>query len=151
MSSLANLASAPARALESIKTTSRDDPQNLKERIIMLLDGWMRIINDVGSTEKQLQYIQLLEQNGIGSNEEQNERSFRVSTEVLVAAVLKDSNEKKTLNYNVIDSYSKLIVALMTNLNPSGNSDDIGNHRVALLNQILGVTMRTMMASYENA
>lgn len=151
MSSLANLASAPARALESIKTTSRDDPQNLKERIIMLLDGWMRIINDVGSTEKQLQYIQLLQQNGIGSNEEQNERFFRVSTEVLVTAVLKDSNEKKTLNYNVIDSYSKLIVALMTNLNPSGNSDDIGNQRVALLNQILGVTMRTMMASYENA
>jgi CCR4-NOT transcription complex subunit 1 len=146
--SLANLAGATARAWESIEAVSRDDPQGLKERIVMLLEGWMRIINDVGSGEKQIQYVQLLQQNGIGNNEEQSERFFRVSTEVLVAAVLNDNKNHKTLNYSVIDGYGKLVIALMKHLNAAGTPEEIASQRISLLNQILGVTMRTMMANY---
>jgi len=149
--SLANLAGATARACESIKSISRDDPQGLKERIVMLLEGWMRIINDVGSGDKQIQYVQLLQQNGIGNNEEQSERFFRVSTEILVTAVLNDNKNQKTLNYSVIDGYGKLIVALMKHLNTTGNPEEVASQRISLLNQILGVTMRTMMANYERS
>jgi len=149
--SLANLAGATARAWESIEAISRDDPQGLKERIVMLLEGWMRIINDIGSSEKQIQYVQLLQQNGIGNNEEQSERFFRVSTEILVSAVLNENKSQKTLNYNVIDGYGKLVVALMKHLNTAGTPEEVASQRISLLNQILGVTMRTMMAHYERS
>lgn len=148
--SLANLAGATSRALESIEAISRDDPAGLRERIVLLLDGWIRIISDVvGGNEKQLQYVELLRQNGIGNNDEQTERFFRISTEVLVTAVLKDGSNQKSLNYQVIDGYGKLIVTLMKNLNSGGSFEDLANQRISLLNQILGVTIRTMMANYE--
>lgn len=149
--SLANLSSATSRALESIEAISRDDPAGLKERIVLLLDGWIRIISDVNSTEKQLQYVELLRQNGIGNNDEQSERFFRISTEILVAAVLKDGTNQKSLNYHVIDGYGKLIVILMKHLDSGGSFEDLANQRISLLNQILGVTVRTMMAHYERS
>jgi CCR4-NOT transcription complex subunit 1 len=149
--SLANLAGATARAWDSIEAISRDDPPGLKERIVMLLEGWMRIINDIGSSEKQIQYVQLLQQNGIGNNEEQSERFFRVSTEILVSAVLNENKSQKTLNYSVVDGYGKLVVALMKHLNTAGTPEEVASQRISLLNQILGVTMRTMMAHYERS
>lgn len=149
--SLANLSGATSRALESTLSISREDPPGLKERIVPLLDGWMRIINDTGNSEKMLQYVQLLQQNGIGNNEEQSERFFRVSTDVLVAAVLAESKKQKTLNYSVIDGYGKLLTTLMKHLNSGGSAEEVANQRISLLNQILGVTMRSMMASYEHS
>ena len=149
--SLANLSGATARALESAGSISREDPPGLKERVVVLLDGWMRIINDVGNNDKMTQYVQLLQNNGIGNNEEQNERFFRVSTDILVSAVLAESKNQKALNYNVIDGYCKLIVTLMKNLNAGGTPEEVANQRISLLNQILGVTMRNMMASYERS
>lgn len=149
--SLANLSGATTRALESTGSISRDDPPGLKERIVLLLDGWMRIINDTGSNDKMLQYVQLLQQNGIGNNEEQSERFFRVSTDILVTAVLVESKKQKALNYCVIDGYGKLVVTLMKHLNSGGTPEEVANQRISLLNQILGVTMRSMMASYERS
>jgi CCR4-NOT transcription complex subunit 1 len=149
--SLSNLAEATTHARELIESISRDDPAGLKERIVMLLDGWMRIINDVGNNEKMLQYVLLLQQHGIGNNEEQSERFFRVSTELLVTAVLKESKNQKALNYSVIDGYGKLILTLMKHLNTNGKPEEVAKQRISLLDQILGVTMRTMMAHYERS
>ena len=98
-----------------------------------------------------LQYVQLLQQNGIGNNEEQSERFFRVSTDILVTAVLVESKKQKALNYCVIDGYGKLVVTLMKHLNSGGTPEEVANQRISLLNQILGVTMRSMMASYERS
>jgi CCR4-NOT transcription complex subunit 1 len=55
------------------------------------------------------------------------------------------------LNYHVIDGYGKLIVILMKHLDSGGSFEDLANQRISLLNQILGVTVRTMMAHYERS
>ena len=34
-------------------------------------------------------------------------------------------------------------------MNTGGSTDQIANHRISLLNQILGIAMHTMMADYE--
>jgi len=157
--SLSNLADATKRASEAILAISRDDPSGLKQQVMLLLDGWMRINSENNGTGKALQFMQLLQQHGVGKNEEQTERFFRISTEILVEAVLKSSNgeeskspkEQRTLSYNVIDSYSKLIHLLITHMNSGGSSEQVANERISLLNQILGITVRTMMAHYQRA
>ncbi len=160
--SLNNLAGATKRALESIESISSKDPSNLTQQVTLLLDGWIRLSNE-GNSKGTLQYVQLLQQNGIGKNEEQTERFFRVSTEVLIKAVRQTAaagEESKSqgqhiptkqLNYAVIDEYGKLVSILVRHLNGGGSNEQIANQRISLLNQILGVTMRTMMADYERS
>jgi len=159
--SLNNLAGATKRALESIESIASKDPSNLTQQVTLLLDGWIRLRNE-GSSKGTQQYVQLLQQNGIGKNEEQTERFFRVSTEILVkavrqTAVLEESKSQgqhiptKQLNYSVIDEYGKLVSVLVRHLNGGGSNEQIANQRISLLNQILGITMRTMMADYERS
>jgi len=156
--SLNNLAGATKRALDSIELISRKDPENLVQHVTLLLDGWMRLNSDGTGQNKTMQFIQLLQQNGIGKDEEQTERFFRVSTEILVRNVLKNASVEesksqalKQLNYLFIDEYGKLVSVLMRHLNSGGSSEQIASQRISLLNQILGVTMRTMMADYERS
>jgi len=123
----------------------------------------MLINNDGIGMDKALQFIQLLQQNGVGKNEEQTERFFRVSTEILVEAVIKsspgdsvetkcaDDARGKALNYNVIDSYAKLIALVIRHMNSGGANEQVANERISLLNKILGITVRTMMAHYERS
>ena len=156
--SLNNFAGATRRALESTKSIAAKDPSNLAQQVSRLLDGWMRLNAGDGIDKNTVQYVQLLQQSGIGKSEEQTERFFRVSTEILVVSVLQNasideskSQELNQLNYAVIDSYGKLVSVLVRHLNVGGSTDEIANQRISLLNQILGVTMRTMMADYEKA
>lgn len=160
IASLTNLAEATKRASEAIGAISRDDPHGFKQQVTLLLDGWMRMSNEVGAAEKTLQYVQLLQQNGIGKNEEQTERFFRICTDIVVAAVLKNASvdnnnnktsERKILNYTVIDSYGKLLSLLVKHMNSGGSNEVVATERVSLLNKILGITVRTMMANYENS
>jgi len=160
VASLTNLAEATKRASEAIGAISRDDPHGFKQQVTLLLEGWMRMCNEVGSAEKTLQYVQLLQQNGIGKNEEQTERFFRLCTEIVVEAVLKGgtndssnskSTERKVLNYTVIDSYGKLLSLLVKHMNSGGSNEVVATERVSLLNKILGITVRTMMAHYEHS
>jgi len=154
--SLNNLAEATKRASDTIDQLARDDPQGLKHQVTVLLEGWVRISNEVGTGEKALHYVQLLQQNGIGKNEEQTERFFRTCTEIVVGSVLKsatvnETSEKKVLNYTVIDSYGKLLSLLVKHMNSGGSNDEVATERVTLLNKILGITIRTMMAHYERS
>jgi len=160
IASLTNLAEATKRASEAIGAISRDDPHGFKQQVTLLLDGWMRMSSETSAVEKTLQYVQLLQQNGIGKNEEQTERFFRLCTEIVVAAVLKNASidstnskpaERKILNYTVIDSYGKLLSLLVKHMNSGGSNDVVATERVSLLNKILGITVRTMMAHYENS
>lgn len=159
--SLNNLVGATKRALESIESISSRDPSNLTQQVTLLLDGWMRLSSE-GDNKRTLQYVQILQQNGIGKNEEHTERFFRVSTEVLVKAVLQTAKVEETkqqgqqvplkqFNYNIIDDYGKLVSVLVRHLNSGGSNEQVANQRISLLNQILGVTMRTMMADYERS
>merc|ERR1711957_529480 len=88
-SSLTNLAEATKRASEAIDAIANEDLINLRKQVMVLLESWMLINNDGIGMDKALQFIQLLQQNGVGKNEEQTERFFRVSTEILVEAVIK--------------------------------------------------------------
>ena len=162
-SSLTNLAEATKRASEAIDAIANEDPINLRKQVMVLLESWMLINNDGIGMDKALQFIQLLQQNGVGKNEEQTERFFRVSTEILVEAVIKsspgdsvetkcaDDARGKALNYNVIDSYAKLIALVIRHMNSGGANEQVANERISLLNKILGITVRTMMAHYERS
>jgi len=160
VASLTNLAEATKRASEAIGAISRDDPQGFKRQVTLLLDGWMRMSNEIVPVEKTLKYVQLLQQNEIGKNEEQTERFFRMCTEIVVASVLKSATssgtnsktaERKVLNYTVIDSYGKLLSLLVKHMNSGGSNEVVATERVSLLNKILGITVRTMMAHYEHS
>jgi len=129
------------------------------------LDSWIRVNNEAPGSEKALaQYLQLLQQNGIGKIEEQTERFFRISTELVIDSTLKTatsaatdaSNEQgamkgKVLNYNVVDAYAKLLALLVRYMNGGGSPEQVAAQRISLLNKILGVTVRTLMASYEHS
>jgi len=160
IASLTNLAEATKRASEAIGAISRDDPQGFKRQVTLLLDGWMRMSNEIIPVGKTFKYVQLLQQNDIGKNEEQTERFFRMCTEIVVASVLKSATidgsnskptERKVLNYTVIDSYGKLLSLLVKHMNSGGSNDAVATERVSLLNKILGITVRTMMAHYEHS
>lgn len=154
--SLANLSSATKRALESLHTISSKDPPNFKQQVIVMVKGWVRLVTEGAPEEDMIQFVQILQQQVLGQSEEQNERFFRVSTEVLIesaleSAIVSENKNQTKLNYVFIDAHSKLVLMLMKHLSVTGNADDVAKQRVNLLNQILGVIMRCMMAHYERA
>jgi CCR4-NOT transcription complex subunit 1 len=160
--SLSNFVFATKRAEEAIDAVAKNDPMSLQQQVMILLDGWMRIINDLYAHEKSIQFLQLLQQNGIGKNEEQTERFVRSATDLLIEAVLKsatvDINAKdlrptntKVLNYAVIDAFGKLISLMVRQVGSGARNDQAAQQQMSLLNQVLGIIVRTMMANYERS
>lgn len=148
---LSSRAQATRRAAEECEVYARNDPPNAKQQVTFMLDSWIRIQAEAVSNEKiLLQYLQMLQTNGVGKSDDQTERFFRMSTMVVVEAVLKTSSEG-TLNYNVIDVYAKLVVVLLRYMNSGGSVEQISAQRLDLLNKILGVTVRCMMWDYERS
>jgi len=144
-------AQATRRAADECEVYARNDPPNAKQQVTFMLDSWIRIHGEATSNEKiLLQYLQMLQTNGVGKTDDQTERFFRMSTMVVVEAVLKTSSEG-TLNYNVIDVYAKLIVVLLRYMNSGGSVEQVSAQRLDLLNKILGVTVRCMMWDYERS
>eukprot|EP00978_Attheya_sp_CCMP212_P003167 scaffold6570_cov51-Attheya_sp.AAC.6 len=162
--SLNNLAEATKKAADSTEATARKDPTSAKQQITFLLDSWIRVHSEAAGNEKAYaQYLQLLQQHGVGKSDEQTERFFRLSTAIVVNAVLKTGNadddssngkeskhgRNKPLNYSVIDAYCKLIAILIRYMNSGGSTEQVAAQRISLLNKVLGITIRTMMANYE--
>ena len=88
----------------------------------------------------QYVYLQLVQQFGLGKTEEQTERFFRLSTQIVVDAVMKTSangGDGKSLNYTVIDIYSHLIPLLFRSLNNGDTEEQLTTQRIALLNKAL--------------
>jgi len=120
---------------------------------MFLLEGWIRIHGEAATNDNTLaQYLQLLQQYGVGKGDEQTERFLRLSTLIVVEAVLntakpsgEGSSGKKVLDYAFIDVYSKLVTVLVKHMNGGGTEEQIVAQRMALLNKVLGVTVRSLM------
>jgi len=163
--SLNNLADATRKAADQFEVISRNDPPGSRQQVTFLLDSWIRVNNEALGSEKALaQYLQLLQQNGIGKIEEQTERFFRLSTELVIESTLKSAAvvasdvpieptlmKGKPLNYNVVDAYAKLLALLIRYMNGGGTPEQVAAQRISLLNKVLGVTVRTLMSSYEQS
>ena len=153
-----NLTSATYKAMQSTKVIASNDPPSSRQQVTFLLENWLRVYAEGVTSPKTLQYLQLLQQHGIGKNEDQTERFFRYSVELVTEAVLKSNKDgtnnnantnSKTLSYHVVDVYAKLVVLLVHHMNGGGSAEQVANQRVHLLNKILGITVRTLMTSYE--
>jgi len=152
-----SLGEATKRAAESIAATARGDPQQTRQQVTFLLENWIRVYTETPGNEKAYaQYLQLLQQHGVGKGEDQTERFFRVSTELVVEAVLKAGSvdvagKQKMLNFGVVDAYAKLVTLLIRYMNGGGAQEQVAAQRIALLNKVLGITVRTLMANYERS
>ena len=118
-----------------------------------MLDTWIRVYNDTPGNEKAYgSYLQLLQHHGVGKSEENSERFFRASTELVIEACLKsgqvaNEGDVPVLHYNVVDAYAKLLALLFKYMNSGGQPDQVANQRITLLNKMLGISVRCLMAS----
>ncbi|CAB9518549.1 CCR4-NOT transcription complex subunit 1 [Seminavis robusta] len=155
--SLSNFSTAALKVTEATDVFTRSDPANARQQVTSLLDGWIRIHSEASANEKTFaQYLQLLQQFGVGKVEESTERFFRVSSLVVVDAVLKSATggvdgSKAALNYTFVDIYSSLLVLMFKHMHNGGTPEQIGQQRLGVLNKILGVLVRTMMWDCEKA
>lgn len=151
--SLAIMAGASKKVAETTQGFLRNDPTNSKQQVTTLLDNWIRVYNEAAGNEKvHVQFLQYLQQSGIGKVEEQTERFLRLSVLLVVEAVTKSatSGEKgaRVLNYTVMDVYCKLLVFLFKQPNMGNERND--SQRLNMLNKILGVIVRCMMFDAES-
>ena len=150
--SLTNLTQASKKVAEATELFLQSDPASSKQQITALLDSWIRLQSDPLSSDKTVsQFLQVLQQLGVGKVEEQTERFLRIATVTVVDAALAtatpDSSDSQrcTLNYTFVDMYAKLLVLLFRHMNSSGTADQVDAQRLGVLNKILGVTVRSMM------
>lgn len=149
--SLANLTQASKKVAEATAVFFRNDPANAKQQVAALVDSWVRLQSDPMASDKTVgQFLQVLQQFGVGKVEEQTERFLRLSIIAVVDAVLGSSSvaaegQRPTLNYTFVDLYAKLLVVLFRHMNSGGTTDQANAQRLGVLNKILGVAVRSMM------
>jgi CCR4-NOT transcription complex subunit 1 len=157
VTSLSKMSQASRKVAESTEAFSRSDPPNSRQQVTSLLDSWIRVHNEAAGNEKVLaQYLEILQQFGVGKVEEHTERFFRLSALVVVEAVQKTAStapdgSRTPMNYNVIDIYCKLLLLMFRHLNAGGTADQVKAQRLSMLNKILGVIVRTMMWDAEKS
>jgi CCR4-NOT transcription complex subunit 1 len=155
MPSLSNLTQASKKVAEATEMFFRKDPPTAKQQITALVDSWIRMQADPMTNEKAMgQFLQVLQQFGVGKVEEQTERFLRLSTIAVVEAVLGSASgttdgQRPALNYTFIDMHSKLLVLLFRHMNSGSSADQINAQRLGVLNKILGVAVRSMMWHFE--
>ena len=153
--SLLAFSNGSKNAAESLLRFASKDPPNAKQQVTFLLDSWIRVHGEAAANEKVLaQFLQLLQQSGVGKSDEQTECFFRLATQIVVEAVIKSSNSGSDgngsiLNYTVIDIYTKLIPLQFKFLSVGVTEEQISAQRIGLLNKFLGAVMRCMMFDFE--
>jgi CCR4-NOT transcription complex subunit 1 len=135
---------------EASQTFFAKDPSNAKQQVTALMDAWIRLQSDLSSNSKGLsQFLQVLQQYGVGKNEEQTERFLRLSSLAVVDAVLKSAASQADgsvrLNHTFVDMYSRLLAILFRHMNKGGSPEQVHAQRLGVLNRILGSLIRTMM------
>jgi CCR4-NOT transcription complex subunit 1 len=151
VASLSRMAVASRKVAEATEGFARNDPPNARQQVTQLLDSWIRVHREAAGNEKvHAQYLQYLQQVGVGKAEEHTERFLRLSALVVMEAVLKtatnaNNGTRTMLNYTVVDVYSQLLVFMFRHLNSGGSPEQIEAQRLSMLNKILGVTVRSMM------
>jgi CCR4-NOT transcription complex subunit 1 len=152
--SLSTYSTASRKVAEATEGFALKDPPNAKQQVTQLLENWIRVDNEASGNEKiNAQFLQYLQQYGVGKVEEHTERFIRLSTLIVVDAVAKTAtagnNGRSVLNYAVSDVYCKLLMLMFKNLNSGGSAEQVNVQRLAMLNKILGCTVRTMMWDIE--
>jgi CCR4-NOT transcription complex subunit 1 len=152
--SLSTYSTAAGKVAEATEVFSQKDPPNSKQQVTQLLENWIRVHNEAAGNEKiNAQFLQYLQQFGVGKVEEHTERFIRLSSLIVVDAVAKTATAgndgRSVLNYAVADVYCKLLILMFKNLNAGGSPEQINVQRLAMLNKILGCTVRTMMWDVE--
>jgi CCR4-NOT transcription complex subunit 1 len=154
--SLSNMAAASKKVAEATEGFIRNDPPNSKQQVTTLLDNWIRLHAEAAGNEKvYTQFLQYLQQGGVGKVEEQTERFLRLSVLLVVDAVSKTAtngnNGSRMLNYTVIDVYSRLLVLMFKQPMMGGGTEKADAQRLNMLNKLLGVIVRCMMFDAETA
>jgi len=152
--SLSTFSTASGKVAEATEGFSHKDPPNAKQQVTQLLENWIRVNNEAAGNDKiNAQFLQYLQQYGVGKVEEHTERFVRLSSQIVVDAVLKSAatgnNGRAVLNYAVADVYCKLLVLMFKHLSAGGSPEQVNIQRLAMLNKILGCTVRTMMWDVE--
>lgn len=146
---------APAVISDATNSFARNDPASSKQQVTALLDSWVRVQTETfGSDKATNQYIQVLQQFGVGKSEEQTERFLRLATLTFVEATLKSSSHaadssSTVLNYAFIDVYARLLHVIFRRIVMGGNQTQVDALRLGMLNRILGVVIRTMICHHE--
>jgi len=153
--SLSRFSTASGKVAEATESFAQKDPPNARQQVTQLLENWIRVNNEAAGNEKiNGQFLQYLQGFGVGKLEDHTERFVRLSCQIVVDAVLKSAttgeNGKTILNYAVADVYCKLLVLMFKRLNSGGSPEQVKVQRLAMLNKILGCTVRTMMFDVEN-
>merc|ERR1711935_538826 len=148
--SLSRFTTAAGKVAEATEGFAKKDPPNARQQVTQLLENWIRVNNEASGNEKiNGQFLQYLQGFGVGKVEEHTERFVRLSCQIVVDAVLKSAaageNGKTVLNYAVADVYCRLLVLMFKHLNSGGSLEQVKVQRLAMLNKILGCTIRTMM------
>jgi len=155
LASLNALMQAGSKVADAVEERMHSDPSNARHQVAALLDGWIRLQTQNGMTDKVLvQYLQVLQQIGVGKVEEHTERFLRLSTLVVIDAVLKSgtttgADGSKNLNHSFVDMYSRLLVILFRHMNSGGSTELVGAQRLGVLNKILGTIVRSMMWHFQ--
>jgi len=151
--SLKHLSDASLVIAKSSLTFASADPPNAKQLVTEILVQWLRVQTEAVSNDKIMaQFLQRLQQQfGVGSNDEQTERFLRLTTEVVVESCANNVDAAKSLNYQAVDGYGKLLSYLARYMNSGGSTDQVNRQRLALLNKVLGVITRSLVTSYEKA
>ncbi len=151
--SLKHLTDASLVIAKSAQGFASSDPPNARAGATEVLIGWLRVQNDAASNDKIMaQFLQRLQQQfGVGTSDDQTERFLRLTTEVVVESCAKNADSSKGLNYQAMDGYAKLLSYLVRYMNSGGSTDQISRQRLAFLNKVLGVIIRSLVASYERA
>ena len=152
--SLSRFTTAAGKVAEATEGFAKKDPPNARQQVTQLLENWIRVNNEASGNEKvNGQFLQYLQGFGVGKVEEQTERFVRLACQIVVDAVLKSAttgeNGKTILNYAVADIFCKLLVLMFKRLNSGGSLEQVKVQRLAMLNKILGCTIRTMMFDIE--
>lgn len=154
MASLSRFSLATGKVAEATEGFSQKDPPNSRQQVTQLLENWIRVNNEAAGNEKiNAQFLQYLQQYGVGKVEELTERFLRLASQIVVDAVLKSvsagDSGRSVLNYAVADVYCKLLLLMFRHLNSGGSPEQIQVQRLGMLNKILGCTIRTMMWDVE--
>ncbi len=152
--SLSRFSTASVKVAEATENFAQKDPPNARQQVTQILENWIRVNNEASGNEKiNGQFLQYLQGFGVGKVEEQTERFVRLACQIVVDAVFKSAtageNGKTLLNYAVADVFCKLLVLMFKRLNSGGSSEQVKVQRLAMLNKILGCTVRTMMFDVE--
>lgn len=150
--SLHSLSDASQKIFDHTEKFSGCDTLDSKKQVATFLEAWIRMYSsDTSRQDKSVgQFLLALQQWGLGKNEEKTERFFRLSAVTLVEAALKSSAKKEDdqrvqINYGAIDLYCKLLHLLFKHMHNGGSQEQVNVQRLAVLNRILGVTVRSMI------